>query len=138
MIYLTLIPVFFYVLSGICDAIIDTLSHHFGMSVFYFMDHQFWDPNISWKNKYVNGDPVEGYVKWKLLGISFTKPVQLTDGFHFVKMIREGSNILAITTALIVPFVFSIFYTILFFIILSAARNNSFSLFYNKILISKK
>jgi len=138
MIYLTLIPVIFYTLSGICDAIVDTLSRHFGVSVFYFKDHQFWDPSISWKNKYVNGDPAEGYVKWKILGISFTKPVQLTDGFHFIKMLREGFNILAITTALIVPFGLGLLPTILFFIILSAARNNAFSLFYNKILISKK
>jgi hypothetical protein len=41
-----------YLLSGICKAVTNTLSHHFFESPFSKMNPNFWDAVYSWKNKY--------------------------------------------------------------------------------------
>ena len=47
-----------FTLMGISEAVMDTLQFHFYKSKFSkFKKQLFWDPTISWKNKYKNGDP---------------------------------------------------------------------------------
>lgn len=136
MIY-TIIPIIIYCLSGICDAIMDTLSHHFSVSIFKDKDQMFWNPIVSWRNKYIGADPKNGLVKWKIFTIFVTKPVQLTDAWHFLKMLREIFNALAITLAGFITFHYGILFLLGYVAVLGITRNNVFSLFYDKILIKK-
>lgn len=81
-----LIGILFFAIAGICEAIMDTLQFHYSYSVFYSLRNRlFWDPSISWKNKYKNGDPLAGS---KFPG-STTIFVGLTDAWHFFKLLRN-------------------------------------------------
>lgn len=61
--------------AGALWALHETLQHHWG----YFerkhpnANAQWWNPALSWKNKYRNGDPNEGRTGW---------PVQVADAKH--------------------------------------------------------
>lgn len=74
--------IIFIALASMCNAIMDTSNHHFSTSIFQNYDMLWWDGEISWKNKYVDGDPEKGRVK--IMG-NINMPVQLTDAFHFFK-----------------------------------------------------
>jgi hypothetical protein len=77
----------FLSLAALSNAGMDTLTHHYDNSfaAYYKLERQFWDPAISWKNKYVAGDPTKQKVKMSLLFISINKPSFLTDGWHLLK-----------------------------------------------------
>jgi hypothetical protein len=63
----------------------DVLQFHYMRSLFKdFKNNIFWDPEISWRNKYKKGDPKEGP---KFNG-SDTLFVGFTDGWHLFKMFR--------------------------------------------------
>ena len=55
---ITLIMMF---LVGVSSAAMDTVSHHWAGSWFATLGNdEFFNPAISWKNKYMNGDPAQG------------------------------------------------------------------------------
>lgn len=133
MIYCSL---FFIVLAAICNAVMDTSVHHYNTSIFKKSKSKiWWDGENSWKNKYIGGNPKNGRVKWFL---GFNKPVQLTDAFHFFKMLM----IIFLCISIITFDKCSVFVDCnirwhSFIIILSLYGllwNLTFSLFYNKIL----
>ena len=75
-----------FFLAGVAEAHMDTLQFHFHRSKFsYFKNQQYWNPNISWKNKYKLGDPRYG----ALFPGSTTIFVFLTDGWHIMKFYRN-------------------------------------------------
>lgn len=77
-----------FVLASICNAVMDVSLFHYHKSIFKrFNNRLWWDGTISWQNKYIDGDFKKGRVKWSFLSIKFNKPVQLTDAFHFFKML---------------------------------------------------
>lgn len=78
-----MISIILIALAAICNAVMDICSHHYYYSVFTRFNDKFWNSNTSWANKYVNGDPAYGRVKW--LGGLMNKPVQLTDSWHLFK-----------------------------------------------------
>jgi len=132
-------------ISAQMDAVMDTLWHHYGKSIFRNMNRMFWDPKISWRNKYVDHKPSEGRIKWKILGISINKPVQISDGWHIAKTIKIVCLMWATTLAYfaqIVPILednrdsFVLFIALL--TVLGTIRNSVFSLFYDKLLIDRK
>lgn len=63
--------------SGAFEGVMDHLQFH------YDKPDQFWNPDISWKNKYKGGDPANGktfagkYMVWT------------TDGWHMMKFGRN-------------------------------------------------
>ena len=129
-----ILSVFFYSCSGAMDAIMDTLKDHFSVSVFSKLNQQYWNPAVSWKNKYVNGDPTQGHVTFDFLGIKLPLPDALSDAWHTAKLIREGFNILAILSMF---FAYSSFSSEIFwstFIGLIIFRDSAFVLLYDKIL----
>ncbi|MBE0538401.1 MAG: hypothetical protein IH620_01710 [Ignavibacterium sp.] len=79
----------FLSLAALSNAGMDTLTHHYSYSFAaeYKWDRQFWDPAISWKNKYIEGDPAKQKVQMSLLIFSINKPSFLTDGWHLLKAI---------------------------------------------------
>lgn len=74
-----------FFLSGVCEAIMDTLQFHYGNSVFSnFKNQLFWNPEISWKNKYKDSDPTKG----EKFPFATTLLVGLTDSWHLFKLLR--------------------------------------------------
>jgi hypothetical protein len=119
----------FLSLAAICNAVMDTLQFHFETSVFSELNKNYWNPNISWKNKYVNGDTKLGRIK--ILWI-FDKPVILTDAWHLFKS-------LMITFLFLSIFTFNIklnyWYTILIlFVVYKVIWGIYFEAFYKLIL----
>lgn len=68
--------------SGFAKAIQDTLTFHFSSSVFKNLPA--WNPILSWRNKWKNGDPLQGE---RFLGSS-TVFVFVTDPWHLAQFIR--------------------------------------------------
>lgn len=74
-----------FFIAGIANAIMDTLEHHFSISIFKNLPS--WDAKETWKNKWKNGDPEQGP---RFPG-STTVFVFTTDPWHFFKMIMISS-----------------------------------------------
>lgn len=125
------ISIFFFILSSICNSVMDILTHHYERSVFKGKDRQYWDPTISWKNKYVDWDSGLTQRK-KIFGIN--KHVSLTDGWHLFKslmIIFLVTSIITISNTNI-----NLLYSIGLFILYGIVWNLTFNLFYHKILRS--
>jgi len=58
-------------------------------------NHQYWNPDLSWRNKYRNGDPTQGAAFWG----STTFFVGLTDGYHACRSVRDLMVVIAIATS---------------------------------------
>lgn len=86
--YLTII---FIVIAAICKAVKDTLDFHYYGSVFdNGKPRQWWNPNISWRNKYK-----EDLKTPRFFG-STTFLVMFTDGWHLFDFLQTIFVILAI------------------------------------------
>lgn len=70
-------------LAAICNAVMDVCSFHYHKSIFVKRDFKWWNPEFSWRNKYVGGDPKLGFRKC-FFGL-FNYPTFLTDAWHFFK-----------------------------------------------------
>lgn len=132
------LSILFLMLAAICNAIIDTLDHHYHTSIFrYKCNPEFWNPTISWKNKYRNGAVSQGPAFFLSTGIL----VAFTDAWHLFKSMMIVLIVLSIVTF---PYTFEIclfhstFLNVLLWIgLLGTAWNVTFSFFYNKVLIKK-
>lgn len=51
-----MLSLIFVALAAICDAIKDVLAHHFPRSIFRKRGKKWWNPKVSWKNKYDDWD----------------------------------------------------------------------------------
>ena len=119
-----------FTLMGISEAVMDTLQFHFYKSKFSkFKKQLFWDPAISWKNKYKNGDPKQG----PKFPFSTTLLVGLTDGWHFFKLLR---NLFLFVGILLLVLSLNGFWTSLLWVSVSRFLFGIFfTLFYSKILL---
>jgi hypothetical protein len=61
----------------------DTLDHHYSTSIFIKWNPKFWNPDISWKNKYRKGVKDLGPAFFLSTGLL----VAFTDGWHLFKSI---------------------------------------------------
>jgi hypothetical protein len=116
----------FIILAAACNACMDVLSTRFYVSIFgNFKNKNFWDWNLSWRNKWQWGDKANG----EKFFLSSTMLSFLTDGWHLFKAFM----IIFICCAIIFykP-MFGLFDIVLF----SCAWGITFELFYNKILIN--
>lgn len=108
-------------LSGVCFALTDTLMHHYHASIFSrFKNKSFWNPEISWKNKYSNPALL---IRKKYKGI--VVPVIFTDACHLFKFI--ALVLFGLASVISVPFIN--WYVDM--IILGGSYGMSFTLFYN-------
>jgi hypothetical protein len=74
-----------FILSGMFEAVMDKLQFHYDLSIFKnFKNQLFWDPRISWKNKYEDGDPMKG----ERFFLSKSLFVGVTDAWHLFKLFR--------------------------------------------------
>lgn len=122
---------FLVFISAVCSALMDVGNFHPSQ----FRLPNWWKHN--WTAKYIDGDPGKGRVKWRLFGIAINKPVQLSDGWHFSKMVFIVTNILSIVIAMMEGKGLNFIEGSLAVLGLGILWNISFSLFYNKIFRSK-
>ena len=121
-----MITLILFIIAGFCKSIMDTMAHHWKVSVFQTWSNWF-NYDLSWRNKYIGGVVKNG--RKKFLGINI--PVALTDAWHFFQSI------------MIFCFVFgAILYKPMFkwywdAAILGTAFNWAFLLFYKWIWIRK-
>jgi hypothetical protein len=81
------------ILSGMAEAIMDTLQFHYDTSIFKkFKNQRFWYPGFSWMNKWKDGDPKNGE---RFLGSS-TIFVGFTDAWHLFKFIHNQTLFLGL------------------------------------------
>ena len=108
-------------LSAMFKAISDLCADHYDVSVFSRFNPQFWDKNISWKNKWVGGDPINGHKK----GLKYWDPI--SDAWH----ISNGCMICSFIGACF--FTPTFLHPILLFIISGVFFTIVFNTFYNHI-----
>ncbi|OJI07735.1 hypothetical protein BK004_00500 [bacterium CG10_46_32] len=94
-----IIPILLFVfIAGMAKGVSDTLQFHYGTSVFSsFQNEQWWNPEVSWKNKYRdydNGDNREAYL------LSRSLLVWRTDAWHLAQTIETGAWVLAVLFAI--------------------------------------
>ncbi len=108
-------------LAAICNAVMDVTQFHFYRSIFNKepFSVSWWNGDISWRNKYKNGDIKQGRTNI---------PVWFTDAFHFFKSLM----ILLLTLAVISYE--TMFNPLIDLFMLGLAWNTFFSLFYKHIL----
>jgi len=83
-----IVPASLVFVAGGFEGAMDGLQFH------YDKPNQFWNPDISWKNKYKNNDPAQGKTfRGKYL-------VFTTDGWHLMKFGRNAFTMGAIVTAI--------------------------------------
>jgi hypothetical protein len=74
-----------FIFAGLSESIMDTLQFHYSISKFYHLKNKtFWNPSESWKNKYKNGDPMDG----PKFPLSTNLLVGVTDAWHLFKLLR--------------------------------------------------
>jgi hypothetical protein len=125
-IFYAIVSVVCFGIAGICEAVMDTLQFHYESSIFYcFKKKYFWDPKISWYNKYKNKDPLAG----PRFPFSTTLFVGLTDGWHLFKLLRNLFVVIGVFILLyaIVGFIWALVYVVVARVIFGLI----FTLFYN-------
>jgi hypothetical protein len=103
-------------IAGASKAIMDNLQFHFNRSIFKFnpvkYNPNFWDPTLSWVNKYKEGSMTEP----KFFG-SKTFFVFLTDAWHLFQMITafySGSFLFMIIKVIILRSFFGLTFNLFF------------------------
>lgn len=119
-------------LAAICDAIRDKITHHFEKSIFNKMNPKWWNPKISWRNKYVDGDLKKGFrYKGPLAAMN-----NFLDAWHTFKVIE----IILLASAVVIQmptFGFGFLAYGAYMIAFGIVWNIPFNTFYNKILTKK-
>jgi hypothetical protein len=115
-------------LASICNAVMDVITFHYDFSVFKKYNAVYWNPAISWKNKYVDWDN-HNRLRRRFLFHLFAVPAAFTDAWHFFK----SSMIVLLVLAIVLyePF-FGIAYD---FVGMGLLWNIGFLLFYKRIFM---
>lgn len=129
-----MISMLFLALAATCNAVMDVCSHHYHKSVFHKWKYRmmWWNAELSWANKYIEGTPVFGRTHWIIFGFKIIKPVQITDAWHLFKMFMIIFIVVSIITFNYNINDIKIF--LFYLIIYGCIWNCTFSLFYNKLL----
>lgn len=62
----------FLSLAAICNAVMDVITHHYWTCIFFNLhNHKYWDPKVSWMNKY-DTDGIRKTIKIKIPIITIT------------------------------------------------------------------
>lgn len=129
-----------FVVSSILGAIKDISAHKphkFILNPIMDANQLRWFDSVHGLNKYVDRNPDKGRKRFKFLGMSIKVPVQLTDGFHFFKMLQIIEYTFPAAYMLGYMFKHQLIITLLIWLIIGVVRNSVFSLFYHKIFVSK-
>jgi len=116
------------IIAGISNAIMDVIRFRYHRSIFIsFKKQQWWNPTLSWKNKWKNGDPLQGEKYWG----SSRWFVRFTDAWHFFQGLMFTCFFLSII-------VYStVLHPVADFFLIYLLFTGTFSLFYNIVFIKK-
>ena len=135
-----LIIIILLIIAAISNAVMDTISFRFEKSIFSkFKNKDWFDPSISWKNKYKDKCPDKGPAFWG----STTFFVWVTDAWHFFQMIMLSCFNVSIILCINVAYLsfFTIFQTFIIdvaiFFMIKVIYGGSFELFWNNLFTSK-
>lgn len=135
MITIAIIHILSWILAAVCKAVMDTLQFHFEESIFnrvIWMRLKFWWPEMSWKNKYKNGDPKAG----PRFLLSTTVFVFLTDAWHLFQFGMNFFITLALVTGMYLGSEhFTVLQLICMFIGYRILFSGVFQLFYGKVFL---
>lgn len=124
--------ILFLALAAACNASMDVVSFHYDKSIFKNLKRQYFDPSLSWRNKYIKGNP--DYGRKTIFWTMVTLHPAFTDFWHLMKSLM----VIFICIALLFPLEHCIknnyFNLISLFVIYGFIWNMVFNLFYNKIL----
>jgi len=120
-----IVGLIFVAIAAASEAVMDIIQFHYEESVFAKRNPNFWNPAISWDNKYEKGEPKLGP---RFLG-STSIFVMFTDAWHLFKSLRTFSLFSAMffvslpnpNTILVLVVIYRIYYGLIF------------TVFYNKI-----
>ena len=111
------------ILAAIFKAAADTLVHHYSTSIFKNCNPKFWNPEVSWLNKYKNNDVSQG--------INHLKFQPFSDAWHMV-----NSSMICCFIAL--PFIAHVYlHGLLGYAIAGIFYNIVFIIFYKYLFKSK-
>lgn len=116
------------ILSALADAFMYVLQFRV-MPGSRFYQHPWWDPDLSWSNKYKNNDPKQGE---KFPG-STTLFVAVTDGWHFIKFLRDvfTSATLAVAMSIFSTKLSQAYGLVFWFVLIYALQSLIFHLFFS-------
>jgi hypothetical protein len=135
---LSIIAITLLIVSAIAEAIMDKLQFHFDDSVFHRLRwNKWWDPTISWMNKWKRGDPSNG----EAFPGSSTVFCFVTDAWHFFQFIQLRSligSVILFSTTVIMSFIDWRDWVkyIIAYVVLSIIFSGTFELFFS--IIFKK
>jgi hypothetical protein len=137
MIAIFFIHIISWILAAICDAAMDKISFHYDKSIFRkkggdTVDHAyFWNPTISWRNKYKRRLPEKG----ERFPGSTTVFVMFTDAFHLAQALMNFFIIVTIITGLnaLVDVTWDWYDYILVFVAYKASYGFTFEIFFRKV-----
>jgi hypothetical protein len=129
-------------LAGMCNSVMDTLFSHYDISIFKKFNPLFWNPEISWKNKWAQPYPQPTENKWYYFGFpppykerfpySSTIFVFLTDAWHLFKFFMLTFIFLGVV--LYTPIVSKFADFFIYYI----AYTFTFTMFYDYVLVRKE
>lgn len=128
-------------LAGLFNGVMDTLSFRYGRSIFpknedeFFLgkDERFWNPEISWLNKYKNW-PDDKRPKFFL---STTALVMFTDGWHLIKFGMKTCLHSAIVLPVFLGLDWSLWWVLPVAIFLNLFFGFAFNIMYSFVLLKK-
>lgn len=125
--YLLIVGIILVLISGVAEGIRDKLNFHYDRSVFTKLNPTFWNPFVSWKNKYKNKDVAQGETfRGKYL-------VFTTDAWHLFKFLERWVGYVGIVLVFIYfkneQFLLSLVYS---FIVIFGVRSLAFNLTFNR------
>jgi hypothetical protein len=119
--------IIFLILAAFCNAVMDVLSTRYYVSIFgNFKNKQFWDWNISWRNKWQWGEKANG----EKFFLSSSMLSFMTDGWHLAKALM----IIFISLAIVC---YKPLFGLIDLILFNCIWGITFELFYSKLLIKK-
>jgi hypothetical protein len=128
------VSIIWWILAAVCNAVMDTLSHHYPTSIFVNKDPKFWNPKISWKNKYKEGVKAMGPAFYLSTGIL----VAFTDAWHLFKSIQI---VLIVVSIITFPYSYQFCFLdvvwlnqLAWLLLYGIAWNVPFSFMYNRVL----
>lgn len=119
--------------EGICKGVCDTLQFHYSISIFAGKNALFWNPRVSWKNKYKNGDPDQGAT----FPGSTTVFVMFTDGWHLFDFLRILCGVVALLAAVGIDWNFTLLQAVIFLTAALIVHAAGFYLMYRYVLKQK-
>lgn len=128
-------------LAGLADGTRDTLSFRYGQSIFpqgaderlMGGGEQYWNPALSWRNKWENGDPAQG----EAFPLASGALVWLTDGWHLLQFLMLTFFQVAIAMPVVMLLRLRWWWVLIAIIPLKFAFSAGFALIFGRLLIRR-